>query len=377
MKIKSMFILLIILLSNQLSAEPSFTVKNDKGVRIVTNQNRAADSTFSCGVKLLAQLTKEKVSRYKLLDIMQEVGAKNIKQVKADSRNCFYFLGDNKIIKLNQNLEFITQWGKIGSGPGEFKGAYDFFIYQDTVFVNDQNRAQLLRFDTNGKYINSKFTDFNGDLSRYNFHGIIANLKNGFVAPVSHCYDYELKTNTSHYTDQIAVFNNYLQKTKVLFERKISRTVTDWPFFLTTAGKKEFAVVENDYNSYQINVYDINSGKVTTKIRRGFKKIENPDHQVRYSQASTKNGALTIKNKPSEFLEPVQKLFYDQNNRLWVQVNGNSGPGEVVFDIFMNGILMKKLSLPWDKTYLQVKMFGNKLLLMDVFTLEADLYEIY
>jgi len=369
--------MLIIMFSSRCFAEPKFKVNTEKGVRVVTNQNREATPDFKCGVKLVASLNKEKIEKYKLLDILQEVGAKYIKNVKTDSRNNFYFLGANKVIKLNSNLEFLTQWGKIGPGPGEFKGAYDLFIFQDTVYVNDQNRFQILKFDQDGKYLAKKFTDINSDLSCHYFHGIISTQKNGFIAPVSNCYRYELDGQKSFYKEQIALFNSYLKKTKVLFERQIVKTDKDWPFFIAAASKKEFAVVENDYDAYKINVYDINSGKLTTKIRRSFKKIKNPETGVTYSSAQTQKGELRIKDRPAEFLEPIVKIFYDQNNRLWVQARDEKWQGEVVFDIYMNGILMKKLAIPWDKDYLEVKMFGNKLLLMDALTLETSLYEIY
>jgi len=378
MKVKTIVTLLAIILTVLCHAEPSFTVKNENGIRIVTNQNRAADSTFRCGVKLVAELTKEKVEQYKLLDLVREVGGKVVYDVDADSKGNFYLITTNKVIKLNPKLEYITQWGKIGSGPGEFRAALGLFIYNDTVFVQNQNTAELLRFNTDGKYIYKSFTGYKSDLACMNFNGISSNLKNGFIAPVRSHYNSHPRGEIFYYNDQVIEFNPKLKRNRVLYERRKDCTESDYFYFLAASSQKEFAVVENDFNAYLINVYNLN-GKLTTKIRRGFKKIENPDKAITYSEADTKQGTVKIKDTPAKFLEPISKIFYDQYGRLWVLAKGEPNQKNFIsFDVFMNGILMKKVTIPRNgKDWFGVWIIKDKMIVMDKTTLEMDLYEIY
>lgn len=59
-----------------------------------------------------------------------------------------------RIIKFSKDGKFIKEWGKQGSGPGEFKNPHALAIdSKNRLFVCDRGNARLQIFDLNGNYI--------------------------------------------------------------------------------------------------------------------------------------------------------------------------------------------------------------------------------
>jgi sugar lactone lactonase YvrE len=59
-------------------------------------------------------------------------------------------------MKFTKDGKFIKEWGKIGSGPGEFKTPHALaFDSQGRLFVADRGNHRLQIFDQDGKYIDS------------------------------------------------------------------------------------------------------------------------------------------------------------------------------------------------------------------------------
>ena len=64
-----------------------------------------------------------------------------------------------RVIKFNQDGEYITHWGKKGTGDGEFNLVHDVcFDSQERLYVADRNNQRIQIFDTNGKFL-GKWTD--------------------------------------------------------------------------------------------------------------------------------------------------------------------------------------------------------------------------
>ena len=62
--------------------------------------------------------------------------------------------GNNRILKFDKNGKFIKEWGKLGSGPGEFDQPHALaFDGQGRLFVGDRNNNRVQVFDQDGKYI--------------------------------------------------------------------------------------------------------------------------------------------------------------------------------------------------------------------------------
>lgn len=64
-----------------------------------------------------------------------------------------------RVIKFNRNGEYITHWGKKGTGDGEFNLVHDVCLdSQERVYVADRTNQRVQIFDSNGKFL-GKWTD--------------------------------------------------------------------------------------------------------------------------------------------------------------------------------------------------------------------------
>src|SRR5262245_21153875 len=62
--------------------------------------------------------------------------------------------GNNRILKFDKTGKFIKEWGKLGSGPGEFDGPHALAMdSRGRLLVGDRNNNRIQIFDQNGTYI--------------------------------------------------------------------------------------------------------------------------------------------------------------------------------------------------------------------------------
>jgi sugar lactone lactonase YvrE len=67
--------------------------------------------------------------------------------------------GNSRIVKFNKDGEFLTKWGKKGTGDGEFDLVHDVALdAQGRLYVADRNNRRVQIFDQSGKFI-GKWTD--------------------------------------------------------------------------------------------------------------------------------------------------------------------------------------------------------------------------
>ncbi len=68
--------------------------------------------------------------------------------------------GNNRVIKFDKTGKFIKEWGKLGTGPGEFDQPHALaFDSKGRLFVGDRNNNRVQVFDQDGKFI-QEFTQF-------------------------------------------------------------------------------------------------------------------------------------------------------------------------------------------------------------------------
>ena len=62
--------------------------------------------------------------------------------------------GNNRVIKFDKNGKFIKEWGKLGTGPGEFDQPHALaFDSKGRLYVGDRNNNRVQVFDQEGKFL--------------------------------------------------------------------------------------------------------------------------------------------------------------------------------------------------------------------------------
>jgi streptogramin lyase len=62
--------------------------------------------------------------------------------------------GNNRVLKFDKNGKFIKEWGKLGTGPGEFDQPHALAMdSMGRLFVGDRNNNRIQIFDQNGAFI--------------------------------------------------------------------------------------------------------------------------------------------------------------------------------------------------------------------------------
>lgn len=69
-------------------------------------------------------------------------------------------MGSARVIKFDKSGKFLTQWGKHGSGPGEFEVPHALcFDKKGRLLVGDRGNSRVQIFDQNGKFLD-EITNF-------------------------------------------------------------------------------------------------------------------------------------------------------------------------------------------------------------------------
>jgi len=67
----------------------------------------------------------------------------------------FWTVSSERVIRFSANGEYVTEFGKRGSGPGELNGAHDLFFDRvgGRIYVADRNNHRIQVFDADGNYV--------------------------------------------------------------------------------------------------------------------------------------------------------------------------------------------------------------------------------
>ena len=73
-----------------------------------------------------------------------------------DKEGNFYVTdtGSNRIIKFDKNFKYVSHYGEVGSGPGQFDHPHGIGVDSDgNILINELNNARIQKFTNDGKFI--------------------------------------------------------------------------------------------------------------------------------------------------------------------------------------------------------------------------------
>jgi len=67
----------------------------------------------------------------------------------------FYVVSRDRVLRFSEDGKLLSDFGKGGSGPGEFKGAHDLFLDREggRLYVADKDNQRIQILDENGRYL--------------------------------------------------------------------------------------------------------------------------------------------------------------------------------------------------------------------------------
>ncbi|MCK4981116.1 MAG: 6-bladed beta-propeller [Candidatus Delongbacteria bacterium] len=314
----------------------TYNVINKDGVDIYVNKKQPSDTTATLVLKhfltILGDVDTDDSTR-----IFNE-----IEDVEIDSQgNIFLFEArKGKIMKFDKSGKYITSFGKLGNGPGEFPFAFDLVSVEDTLYVKSFTNKQMVKFDNNGKYIQN-FPYTSGGLTIGEILRSVSDEKIvGYVNKTEPIDDGILFGNN------LVLLNKKFEELSVLREYSIKYNPKNIRYYETvtkfTSGDGKIFVAENDENGYRINVFDMN-GKMIQQIKNNYARLEyNQDELAKIKTLNLSVDGEALAEKKS-YKKSINDLFYDKYGRLLVCASikrNEENKSNFIVDIYKDGIYL-------------------------------------
>lgn len=307
-------------------------IKKD-GIDIYVNKKKPADETATLELKHLLTISG---------DVETEDSTRmfnEIEDLEVDSEgNIFLFEArKGKIMKFDKSGKYITSFGKLGNGPGEFPFAFDLVSVEDTLYVKSFTNKQMVKFDNNGKYIQN-FPYTSGGLTIGEILRSVSDEKIvGYVNKTEPIDDGILFGNN------LVLLNKKFEELSVLREYSIKYDPKNIRYYETvtkfTSGDDEIFVAENDENGYRINVFDMN-GELIQQIKNNYARLEyNEDELAKIKTLNLSVDGEALAEKKS-YKKSINDLFYDKYERLLVCASikrTEENKSDFIVDIYKDG----------------------------------------
>ena len=341
---------LILLLSCSKKEEP-YTEKIIDGVKIIENSKSGINKDFTYTIKHIMTI---KNSEEDTTFVLNFPGHRADLNSDIDKDMNLYVV-DNKrsmILKFDKNGKFIKNWGAKGQGPGEFpRNPIDISVdsSENKVYVFDAS-ARLSIFDLEGNFI--KFYNSSGKRVRANNFYMT---KNG---PIFGCSTFEGQWGTSEFKMGFCLFNGtdeYNIKDKIAGDLKpfdMKKVDADDQGLKTAISNSEIYIADNSKNKYLISQYDYNGKKIKeikkkyAPLRRSKEDIE--EMKTTLDKVSKNMGGMIEFKEISNLKTVISQMFVDNNKNIWISVNESmfNEKGQE-FDIFdKDGHFLKTATVP-------------------------------
>ena len=256
------------------------------------------------------------------------------------------------ILKFDKNGKYLSQWGAKGQGPGEFpRSPIDISVVSSTnkVHVFDGS-GRLSIFDLDGNFI--KF---------YNISKRAVRAKNFYFTdqgPLFGCEVFEGQWGSNDFKMGTCLYNGtpeYDIKDKIAGETKpfdMKNVDPDDQGLMAAIKDNNIYIADTSKNKYSISQYDY-SGKKIKEIKKKYAPLRRSKEDMEGIQealdkvAKNMGGMIEFK-EVSNLRSAITQMFVDSKNNLWVTVNESMFKEEgQEFDVFnYQGHFLKTVIVP-------------------------------
>ena len=265
------------------------------------------------------------------------------------------YVVDGWVIKLfsMKDFKFITQFGKKGEGPGEFKYYPQIMVFPDQVFVS--STGKVTSFTRNGKLIKEKRTQNqfyvykvkrNYLVSKFNFNpkrlSAIVNIK---VLDKNFNIIKKIYTYTFPKGDFRAFVKGLTKKQNLNMPPNYFNTITDGDFIFIGNTKKGFYIEIYDHKGEKVNTIIKNLEKL--KVSDEYKKKEMD--KLKKSKNWDRDKTMFNYIFPEYF--PAYKKLIINNNKIYALTYKTDGEKQELVILDFQGNILKKTFVPEEKYY--------------------------
>jgi hypothetical protein len=267
--------------------------------------------------------------------------------IDVDKYDNIYILdaATSSIKKYNSSGIFLKSFGKKGEGPGEFDVSIDFMIIDDTLYVQAITRAQMVRFNLEGNFIDRiPYVGTPGIFLEESIKSPASGVVIGYKSNVKE-ENGGILTGTS-----LLLMDNRFNEIKTLREFMYKYDPAKTQFFeeLTkySYGDGKIFVAENSESQFKINVYDYN-GKLHETINKNYIKVSYNEIELGIIEKINLvgEGGEKLKQKQS-YKKSVNNMFYDKYGCLLVCPSierNDSNDDQFIADVFQDGVFLNRI----------------------------------
>ena len=267
------------------------------------------------------------------------------------------YVVDGSVIKLisMKDFKFITQFGKKGEGPGEFKYSPQIVVFPDQVFVS--SRGKVTFFTRNGKLINEKRVQNQIVIGVYRVKGNYFGAKPNFNPKKLYAI-VNIKVLDSDFNIIKEIYTYTFPKGdfKVIAKGLTKKqNLNMLPNYFNTITDGDFIFIGDTNKGFFIEIYDHEGNRVNT-IKKNIEKLKVSDKYKKKEMDKLKKSKNWDQNKkmfnyifPKYF--PAYKKLIVNNNKIYVLTYKTDGEKRELIILDFQGDILKKTFVPEEKYY--------------------------
>lgn len=302
-----------------------------------------------------------------------------------DNKGYIYIYDDinKKVVVFDSTGNYTNQFGREGSGPGEFKLLLSIVPTDKDIMIVDGGKAAVIRYDYNGQFVSEKKVKLG--------IGIGETVAQGSGDTLISIYDMYLPEKNKIFRQVgLGVFSDSLTLEKDIYSLKMeynpyiidpnivspvfAQSSTNRDIAVSKIGSLEFEVLifNNKYELINELSLDLPPIKYTKKMYNEIQEYYNKQGKIMTEQYGKK---FKVK-KLDKYTRLIKGIAYDMDSNLWISTPVKDNPDMVNIIIYDNNYQLKgmlKTSLPLGK----MKITGTNLIYFTGLEGEDRRLEIY